>query len=93
MINVMGHDLWRAGKKVGYVSGDYIYSHEGKKLGYASGNHIFDVTGRKLGYLEGDFIYDITGTQKMRIEDNRQHVEGGELSDLMRAAVRFLLGD
>lgn len=93
MITVKGRDLWRAGKKIGYVSGDHIYSHTGEKLGYVSGNHIYDRDNRKLGYLEGDFIRDVTGTQKMRIEDNHSHVEGGEISDTHRAAIRFLLGD
>ncbi len=93
MIKVEGHDLWRGGQKIGYVSGNHIYSHTGQKIGYASGNHFYDHEGKKLGYVEGDFIYDVTGKQKMRIEDNHQHVEGGELTDAERAAVQFLLGD
>lgn len=93
MIKIIGNDIMRGGEKIGYFSGNDIYSYEGKKLGYFEGNDIFDYENRKLGYLEGDFIHYINGEQKIRIEDNRQHVSGGELSDIQRAAVRFLLGD
>ena len=93
MIKIIGNDIMRGGQKIGYFSSNDVYSHEGKKLGYFEGNHIYNREGKKLGYLEGDFIYDMTGTRHWRIEDNHAHVEGGELSDVQRAAVRFLLGD
>lgn len=94
MVNVIGNDIWRGGKKIGYINGNDIWSHDNKKLGYVSGNHVYSAANnRKLLYLEGDFIKDPNGNEKMRIEDNHEHVIGGEISDVHRAAVRELLGD
>ncbi len=93
MINVSGHDLFRGGQKIGYIQNNDIFSHDGKKVGFVDGSHVFNRDGHKLAYLEGDYIYHTQDSQKIRIEDNHQHVSGGAISDTQRAAVRVLLGD
>ena len=92
MIRVSGHELTRGGQKIGSIQGDYIYSYEGHKLGSVQGTHVFDVSGNKLAWLEGDYIRTTSG-KSIRIEDNHEHVNGGEISDIQRAAIRILLGD
>lgn len=93
MINVSGKDLFRGGQKIGYIQGNDIFSHDGKKLGYVDSKHVFSRDGQKLAYLEGDYVYHTQDSKKMRIEDNHQHVNGGAISDVQRAAARVLLGD
>ena len=99
MIQVHGNELWRGGQKIGFVQGNKIFSHNPdgsfKEAGYVSDNHVYNAhDNRKMAYLEGDYVYDaLKPANKVRIEDNHQHVQGGEISDAHRAAVRMLLGD
>ncbi len=92
MLNIVGNDITRGGEKIGYFQDNDIYNHEGKKLGYFTENDIYNVDGRKLAYIEGNFIKTFDD-KTMRLEDNREHVSGGTLSDLARVAIRMLLGD
>ncbi|MDO8504331.1 MAG: hypothetical protein Q7S36_00560 [Candidatus Liptonbacteria bacterium] len=94
MIDVRGNELWRGGQKIGYISDNDIFSNEGKKLGYVSGNAVYNAhDNKKLAYLQGNFVYDPVSGKKIEIEENREHVVGGQLSDVYRAAVRMFLGD
>ncbi len=81
----------RVGQRIGYMQGNDIFSHANIKLGYIQGNHIFDNHNRKLAWLENDYIKTADG-QSIRIEANNQQIMGGELSDVQRAGIRFLLG-
>ena len=92
MITIVGNDIVRSGRKIGYILGNDIYSSEGVKLGFVQENHIFDHNGRKIAWLENDYIKTL-GDRKIRIEENRRDVSGGAVSDSYRAAIRILIGD
>ena len=94
MIDVRGNEFWRAGHKIGYLSDNDIFSDEGKKLGYVSGNAIYAAhDNERLAYLKGNFVYDARSGKHTEIEENREHIVGGQISDVYRAAVRLFLGD
>lgn len=93
MIKVIDDKLWRGGEKIGWLDENRIYDHEGRKLGYFEGESIYNVDGHKIGYIEGDEIHSTTDDRVIRLEDNHEHVSGGEISDVARAAIRLLLGD
>ncbi len=93
MIKLIGNDIWRETKKIGWVHEPYIYDHAGTKRGYVEGHYIHDMSGKKLAYLEGDYIKTEDGRTTVKIEDNRAHVTGGSVSDLYRGAIRMFLGD
>lgn len=94
MIKIIDNDIWRGGKKIGWVHSNDIFDHEGKKAGYVSGNHVFNHDGKKIAYLEGDYINTMDGDGKrIRIEDNQEDITGGTISDALRAGIRLLLGD
>jgi len=93
MINIDGEKIWRGGEKIGWIDEGKIYSlNSGEKVGYCSGNAIYRVDGTKIGWLDGDFIKTVDG-ESIRIEENREHVVGSDESDVVRAAIRLLLGD
>lgn len=93
MIKIIGNNIWRGGEKVGWLQGDYVYSHDGRKLGYSEGSNVYNMSGHKIGYIEGDEIHSTADDRVTRLEDNHGHVVGGEISDVARAAIRLLLGD
>jgi len=92
MLKIIGNDITRGGKKIGYVTENDVYDEHGRKVGYFTSNDVYDASGHKRGYLEGDSIH-LTEGKTIRISENHKDVEGGSLSDLARAAVRLLLGD
>ena len=91
MITIVGKEILRAGQRIGYLQGNDIFSHANIKLGYVQGNHIFVHENHKLAWLENDYIKTADG-QSIRVEANNQQITGGEISDIQRAAIRFLLG-
>jgi hypothetical protein len=95
MITIQDNDhLWRAGKKIGHISGNDVYDYSGKKIGYFEDNDIYSsVTAKRLAYIRGNEVYSIDNTMEFRLDENHKHVVGGVLSDIARAAARVLLGD
>jgi len=93
MLKIIGNDVMRGIEKVGYVQGNDIHDKSGHKVGYFMDNHIYNQAGHKLARLEGDHIKDAQGNITTSVSENHNHVSGGALSDLSRAAVRVLLGD
>lgn len=92
MLKIIDNDIYRGSSKVGYFFENDIYGAEGKKLGYVEDNDIYDANGRKAGFLDGNYIIASDGG-KFRIDENRKRVQGGSISDLMRVAIRLLIGD
>lgn len=92
MIKIVGNDLMRAGQKLGWIQANDIYDQEGRKLGYFTGNDIFDEAGTKIGWLVGNDLHARDG-RMIRLDENRKVVSGGSYPDLVRAAIRLLLGE
>lgn len=92
MITIIGNDIKRAGTKIGWLEGNDVLDENGRKLGYYSSNDIYNASGRRIGYTEGAFLVTIDG-QKFPLDDIREHVNGGSISDLTRAAILLLIGD
>jgi len=92
MIKVDGNTLWRGGEKIGWVENYRVYDHNGYEIGYYENERIYDAHGKEIGWIKGDYI-ETHGGRSIRLDDNRWDIEGGDFSDLARAAVRLLLGD
>lgn len=93
MIKITGNDIKRGGVKLGWIEGNDIRDHLGQKLGYFSSNDIYRANGAKVGFIDGNNLYIVNGPS-IRLDDLRErHVNGGNVSDLIRAAVMILVGD
>ncbi len=93
MLKITGNDIRRGGVKVGWVEGNDIKNHEGRKLGYFTDNDIYRADGVKIGFTQGNNLYFNSG-RTIHLDDLRQqHVVGGTMPDLMRAAILMLIGD
>ena len=92
-VKIMGHDIYRAGRKVGYIEGNHIYSHDGKKLAYIDNDKVYDpATNKMLYHVRENTVYDSTGSQHASASSILPMVEGGEYSDAYRVAIHYLLG-
>lgn len=92
MIKIFGNDLMRGSIKIGWLEGNDILDENGRKLGYYSSNDIYDAGGRRIGYTEGASLVTADG-KKFPLDDLRERVSGGSISDLARAAILLLIGD
>lgn len=93
VIKIVGNNLWRGGEKIGWIENEKIFDHTGRKAGFFMGEHIYNADGDKIGYILGDEIHSTTNSRVIRLEDNHEEIQGGEVSDICRAAIRLLLGD
>ncbi len=87
---VEGHKLMRDGEKIGWFNGGRVYDGDDRPVGYFEDEKICLPNGTKLGFLQGDYLH-IVGGEKIRLEDLRQKIHGGEISDLARAAAWIFL--
>ena len=71
MIHVSGSEIYRGGKKIGYLRGNDVWSYDGHKMGYIEegGGDIFNSSGRKVAWLKGDYI-ETVDDRRIRITDN-----------------------
>jgi len=92
---MVGNDILRGGKKIGWLRGNDIYDWNGKKLGYYhdSIGDVFSASGRKIAYLRGNYLETSDGYTKVRLDEVHREVSGGGISEIARAAIRILLGD
>lgn len=93
MIKISGNDIWRGGQKIGWIEGNDIYSSGAGKVGYFQSNDIYRRDGTKVGYIEGNKLYSTTDGRSFRLDDIRNKIRGGSVSDLTRAAIRLLIGE
>ncbi len=92
MIKIVGNNITRGDVKIGWIEGDHVFDENGRKLGYFESGAVYTGDGKRIGHTEGDFLYTIDG-KKFHLDDLREHVSGGTISDLARAAVMLLIGD
>ncbi len=92
MIKIVGKDLMRDGVKIGWIEGEHIFDENGHKQGYFESGAIYTYEGKRIAHIEGDFLFTIDG-KKSHIDDLREHVSGGTISDLARGAILLLIGD
>ena len=92
MLNFIDHKIMRGGQKVGWVDNDHVFDEHGVKLGYFDHNGIYDHGARKIARIEGNHIFTLDGNRR-RLDDSHNHVSGGSISDLERAAIWLLIGD
>ncbi|MEK7608413.1 MAG: 4-fold beta flower protein [Patescibacteria group bacterium] len=92
MIKIVGNDILRSGSKIGWIESNDIFDHSGKKRGYFTENDIFEYSGKKIGWVLGNEIHAVGG-RAMRLDDNRRIVSGGSYPDIVRAAIRLILGE
>ncbi len=93
MITLSGRDIWRSGEKVGWIEDRYLYSRDNAaKVGYVSDNDIHNYEGDKIGWVDGDYLYAADG-RKWRLEDIRNHIEGGSYQNILYGAIWLLFGE
>lgn len=92
-IKIVDHDLWRAGKKIGWIEGNHLRAHDGTKLGYFDSEHVYNAEGRRLAYVEGDYLYTEGGDSKVPLETVSEEIEGGVEQGIDKCAIYVLLGD
>ncbi|MEK7195493.1 MAG: 4-fold beta flower protein [Patescibacteria group bacterium] len=92
MIKIIGNDITRNGEKIGWIEENDIYNEDGKKLGYYSDESVFNSEGHKVGYIKGNDIKTMDG-YSFDLDDNKEEITGGSFSDIVRAAVKLLIGD
>ncbi len=94
MIKIAGNDLWRGGKRIGWVEGNYIRAQDGKRLGYHYGNYIYAENGEKLAFIEGDYLCsEADFGKKIRLEAVNEALPGGILPEITKCAIYILLGN
>ena len=95
MLKIRENDIYRGGEKIGYIRRNDLFDRDGDKLGYwsESAGDIFDRSGKKIGYTEGNHLKDAHGGTVAKLSDIHAHISGGSYDDLVRAAIRMLLGD
>jgi hypothetical protein len=91
MIKIVGNDIMRSGKKIGWFEGNDIRDHENRKLGYFESNDIHNAEGRKVAYLENGYLYAHDGGTKLPFEKINKEVVGGVLSEIEKCAIYILL--
>lgn len=93
MIKIQDKRIYRNGAKIGWISGNDIWNQSGDKAGYFEDNDIFNHNGTKVAYLDGSYIRMENGDAPISMLDTSERVSGSGCSDIMKAAVRVLLGD
>ena len=93
MIKIVGKELWRGGKKIGWVEDKHIRSSDDTKLGYFSDNTIYGEDGHKLAAIKGDNLYAYDSDQEIPLETISEKVQGGVLPEIVRCAAYVPLGD
>jgi hypothetical protein len=94
MIKLIGNDIWRGDKKIGWMEGNHVRDHDGKRLGYFDEKFIYNDDSHKVAYIEDDFLKSYGGSEssKVRLEAIAEDVTGGTISEIARAAIYILLG-
>ena len=94
MIKLIGNDIWRGDKKIGWVEENHIRDYDGKRLGYFEDRFVYNEDGHKVAYIEEDFLMPYGGAtnSKIRLEAVTEAVTGGTVSEIARAAIYILLG-
>jgi len=91
MIEVKGDDVYRAGVKIGWISGSHIYDRQGKQVGYFTNDSVYDANGTRMAHIADDYVYDVGGRQ-IELEQIIGNVAAVGLSDGGRVALVTLLG-
>lgn len=92
MIKIVNNDIMRGSHKIGWYEGDRIFNEHGEKVGYMKDKYVWNQAGRKIAYIDDHEVKTYDG-RKFDLDDLMEHVSGGSISDLTRAAIRLLLGD
>ncbi len=92
MLKLIEKVVMRGGEKVGWTDERHVFDERGTKLGYFENNEIYDHDGKKLARIEGNHILTHDG-KTLRLDDSHNHVSGGTVPDLERAAIWLLIGD
>jgi hypothetical protein len=93
MLKIIGNDIMRNGKKVGWIESNHIISNDGKKIGYFEGNFVFNALGHKLGYIEGDYFYSQDSREnKVHLEKINEGITEGVVSEICKCAIYMLIG-
>lgn len=89
MIEIRGKDIYRSGKKIGFIVGNYICDETGKRLGYFTSDSVRDLNGRKLAYVSGNKVY--SGSRSMDLDEVLSGITAPGLSDAACVAITSLL--
>ncbi len=82
----------RHGGKIGWMERGRIFELGGQELGYVEKHSIYDASGKEIGWMKDGYLHGTDGT-KISLTIIHEEIQGGELTELERCAVRLLLGD
>ena len=92
MLKLIDKTITRGGEKVGWTDGRHIFDEHGTKLGFFDSDEIYDRSGKKIARVQGNMILTHNG-KDLHLDDSHDHVSGGTIPDIERAAIWLLIGD
>ena len=93
MIKVRDHKIYNHEEKIGWVEGGkYIYSEDNKKLGYFTHDEVYNALARRLAHVKNNHVYLEGSSDSKDLDDMIEDIEGGDLPDIGRLAIRLLIG-
>jgi len=93
MIKVQDHKIYNHGEKIGWVEGGkYIFSEDGKKLGYFTQDEVYNVEARRIAHVKDNHVYLAGSGDSEDLDDMIEDIEGADLPDIGRLAIRLLIG-
>jgi hypothetical protein len=91
MLKLLGNEIYRNEKKIGWLEGNHVFASDGRKLGYFDSQRVYSADTDRIAYVEGDFLWDETGHRKTPLEEISEAIEG-VLSQMGKCAIYVLLG-
>lgn len=93
MIKVRDNKIYNHGEKIGWVEEDrYIFSEDGKKLGYFTRDEVYNALTHRLARVKGNHVYLEGSGDSSKLDDMIEDIEGADLPDIGRLAIRLLIG-
>ncbi len=93
MIKVQDHKIYNHGEKVGWIEGSkYVFSEDGKKLGYFTHDEVYNVEAHRLAHVKDNHVYFEGSSDSKNLDDMVEDIEGADLPDIGRLAIRLLVG-
>ena len=93
MLKIIGNDICRSGRKIGYFTDRYIISSDGTKLGYFDNKYVYSMNGRKLAWIEGGYLDTGSGSgSRVPLAKVSKSIVGGVLPLMGNCAIYVLIG-
>ncbi|MFH0890672.1 MAG: hypothetical protein V1856_01425 [Candidatus Liptonbacteria bacterium] len=93
MIKVQDNKVYNHGEKIGWIEGGkYVYSEDNKKLGFFTKDAVYDAGADRIAHVSGNKVYFDGSSKTSNLDDMIEDIEGDDLPDIGRLAIRLLIG-